>query len=532
MGDQTARTRAGTELEELTTLVERAQCGDLQAFGRIIEGFQGKARRYAGSVLGDSDLVDDAAQESFIQVYRGLPQLRDPAAFPGWFKKLVLNQSRRLIRGKRVRAVPLEEAAGLWADTPGPAEVAESREMKEKVLQAIGALPEIERKVASLYYFQGCSQAEIAELLGLPLTTVNNRLHSSRRLLRENTELRAYSPIERMSRSKGSRNWLPSNLAPKEIATMAVNYKPTKQRLARGNAEVLIRAATRDDLPAVRQFDRELEEKLEVYNAQTPPGRENWPGGPWSDDEWLAAHFEKYERAGNITLLAEDPAGNVVGFADLWVAREPAPFGDSLDVECIDYFRDYYYLGLETVLLEEAEKVARAARLPAIDIGTNTSSGDYPSLRAFGLKVFYEYDNVRCRCPRVSALSRPQYRQVPRKDLDLSRLLRVAHWCPTDFTFSDEVENQQFAEFTAGGQRVIVELPPYVRGGAELFASPEALQSSAAMSTILRDCVALAGETGAEEAGLPCPSNIEIEPSKVDVISREFAFAWMRKAPA
>jgi hypothetical protein len=323
---------------------------------------------------------------------------------------------------------------------------------------------------------------------------------------------------------------------------MDLSYDATRQRLLRGDAEVTIRPMTRQDMPAVRRYDEELTAALAEYNANLPPGGiTNDAGGPWADDDELREHFEKYAARGNLTLLAVEEGGRVVGFADLWAADEPEPFGRSLDVECIDYFREYYLAGLETVLLAEAEAVARAARLPTLDVGTNTCSGEYTSLRRFGLKVFYEYDDVLCRCAPPRPGPRPQRRMLTPGRTDLSGLIRVSHWAPTDFTFRADEERGYIAGLTWPDRRAVLELwryedgrddvpvPPNVPNRAELYVQPEALFSPEAMGEVLAECAALAGEAGAREIPLPCPSEVAPDDADLEVLERRFAFAWLRK---
>lgn len=531
-------------MEELTSLVARAQEGDLDAFGALVASFKDAALRTARSVLNDRDLAEDAVQESFIQAYRGLPSLREPAAFPGWLRRIVVNHSHRLLRGKRVPLVPLEDASEVASDGADPAEAVQRQELKERVMDAVRKLPENERTVTTLFYFDGYSQNEIAEYLGIPVTTVNTRLYTSRKRLRDRMSDLVEQPlIERMSRSKMGRRLLPSNRSERETI-MALRYESTNRRLLKGDTEVTLRTMNREDIPLVRRFDMELTGVMDESNQMLPPGRENHPGGPWSNDEWLAGHFDRYEKDGGLILLATDDSGRVVGFAELWPSHEPEPFGDSLNVECIDYFREYYYMGLETVLLEEAEKVARSAGLPSLDIGTNTVSGDYPTLRSFGLKVFYEYDDVTVRCPEPAETRLP-HRMIQLEDLDLSGLLKVNHWAPTGFyAFMVPEERMWLAEIDLDGLRAVLELhgpskgdtelpvPEYAPEGADLFAPPEAMRSKELMSMLLRECAMLAGEAGAKEIKLPCPSDLALDPGKVGVVKREFAYAWLRKRVA
>ena len=75
----------------------------------------------AYSVLGDLELAEDAAQEAFLEAWRNLGKLRNPAAFPGWFRRIVRFRCSRLVRGKRVTTVPLEAAGEVSAPGPSPA---------------------------------------------------------------------------------------------------------------------------------------------------------------------------------------------------------------------------------------------------------------------------------------------------------------------------------------------------------------------------------------------------------------------------
>jgi RNA polymerase sigma factor (sigma-70 family) len=172
-------------VEELRSLVTRARAGDLAAYGEVVRRFQDMAFGYAYSILSDFHLAEDAAQEAFIQAYRDLGKLDEPAAFPGWFRRIVFKHCDRLRRRKQVATVPLISAGGVASQSPGPAEKAERREMADQVLAAIRSLPDDERTVTTLFYINGYSQKEVAEFLEVPVTTVNNRLHASRKRLRE-----------------------------------------------------------------------------------------------------------------------------------------------------------------------------------------------------------------------------------------------------------------------------------------------------------------------------------------------------------
>ena len=189
-------------MEEIRILIARATAARAaraeksQAFGEIVHRFQDLAFACAFSVLGDFHLAQDAAQEAFLTAWRNLDQLRQPDAFPGWLKRVVLTQCSRLTRGKRLETVtldslhatdtlgPLVQAPG-WSSAADPCAVYEQTERRSAVLAAIRALPEHERIVTTLFYMGDYSQNEIATFLEVPVGTVKKRLFSARHRLRE-----------------------------------------------------------------------------------------------------------------------------------------------------------------------------------------------------------------------------------------------------------------------------------------------------------------------------------------------------------
>jgi len=178
-------------VEEIEYLVTKAAdshvplADRLAAFGQLVQRFQDMVYGCAYAILGDFHLAQDAAQEAFLTAYRELPKLRQPKAFPGWLRRIVISQCRRITRRKRLSTTALDTAAAVPSTVPQPAEAVERREMKDKVLAAIRALPEHQRMATTLFYINGYSQKDIAEFLEVPITTVKKRLADSRTRLKE-----------------------------------------------------------------------------------------------------------------------------------------------------------------------------------------------------------------------------------------------------------------------------------------------------------------------------------------------------------
>ncbi len=154
------------------------------AFEVLAAEFSAQAERWAYQVLGDPAAAQDAAQEALITAFEHLGALRDPAAFPGWLKRIVSRQCSRITRARDYDAPALEDET-LAEDDDDPAAIAEARELARRLRGALDRLPEGERRVTELFYLSDLSQQEIAERMALPLTTVKKRLQYAREHLRE-----------------------------------------------------------------------------------------------------------------------------------------------------------------------------------------------------------------------------------------------------------------------------------------------------------------------------------------------------------
>ncbi len=168
-------------------LVRRCQRGDEAAFEALYQAYAERALRTAFLITDRRTLAEDAVQETFIQVWRSIRDLRDPLAFRGWFYRILIHRVRRL--GKRDGREPTLslEAVADHRDThmTGPEEQAERNEAFHRVRGAIARLPEAQRLTLILRYYSGLAEAEIAAALKIPIGTVKSRLHTARARLRD-----------------------------------------------------------------------------------------------------------------------------------------------------------------------------------------------------------------------------------------------------------------------------------------------------------------------------------------------------------
>jgi RNA polymerase sigma factor (sigma-70 family) len=174
-------------VDSLPDLISACRNGDLDAFGEIVRRFQNMAYGCAYAILSDSHLAEDVAQEAFIEAFHKLGELRDPAAFPGWFRRIVLTRCNRHSRRHRVETVPLGEAAELAGNVGMPDQEWSRKEAREQVLAAVRSLPEPQRLAVTLFYLGEHSSADVAGFLGISVGAVRKRLYDARRNLRERT---------------------------------------------------------------------------------------------------------------------------------------------------------------------------------------------------------------------------------------------------------------------------------------------------------------------------------------------------------
>jgi F-type H+-transporting ATPase subunit beta len=170
---------------QLASVVAAAQQGDREAFDQLVIRFQDMAYASAYAITGDLQLAQDAAQEAFLDAYQNLAHLREPAAFPGWFRRIVLGRSHRQLRAKTPTYVSLDELPDLDGGHSDPAEMLQQMEVAQNVQEAIAALSPNLRMAVALYYIQGYSQKEIAAYLETPVSTVKKRLFDARQQLKE-----------------------------------------------------------------------------------------------------------------------------------------------------------------------------------------------------------------------------------------------------------------------------------------------------------------------------------------------------------
>jgi RNA polymerase sigma-70 factor (ECF subfamily) len=164
--------------------------GDAEAFGEIVRRWERRIFALAYGMLGREEDARDATQETFMAAFRNLRNFRGDAKVSSWLHRIAVNQCITRQRRAKVRneAALDDEAEKDAASFAAPLEVlpscvVEVRERTVAVRRAVNSLPVDLRQVIVMKEFEDLTFREIADALGLPLSTVKSRLYTALRQL-------------------------------------------------------------------------------------------------------------------------------------------------------------------------------------------------------------------------------------------------------------------------------------------------------------------------------------------------------------
>ncbi len=170
-------------------LVRRAQDGDRDAFGLLVQQFEPTVKAIALRRLGNQNEALELTQEVFLHVMRRLGQLREPERFAGWLRqvtaRMAINRATRRVPPQAVETGVLEAAA---ENADEPIHELISRERAARLWTAMDRLKPLDREALVAFYIRDLSLIEMADELDIPLGTVKRRLHTARKRLKTELE--------------------------------------------------------------------------------------------------------------------------------------------------------------------------------------------------------------------------------------------------------------------------------------------------------------------------------------------------------
>lgn len=173
-------------------LVESAIAGREACFEELVRRYQRPIAAYVYRMVGNYDAALDLTQEVFIKVYNSLTRYRSEFKFSTWIYKIAHNAAIDHLRRHAVREQALTNGfdterreVSLESRRMTPEQESERNERRSEIESVVQMLPAAYRELILLRHSRDLSYDEIAEVTGLPLGTVKNRLFRAREAMRD-----------------------------------------------------------------------------------------------------------------------------------------------------------------------------------------------------------------------------------------------------------------------------------------------------------------------------------------------------------
>jgi RNA polymerase sigma-70 factor (ECF subfamily) len=179
--------------------LEQARHGDKQAFGKLIEAYQGPVFNLAYRMLNNAGEAEEAAQEAFIRAYTRLDSYDPRRKFSTWLLSITSNYCIDQIRKRRHIMLSVDEPLPPHPALQSEKEAGPESQMMQSQQQALvqellAELPEEYRQAVVLRYWHDMSYDEIAETMDTSVSAIKSRLFRARRQLAESGVAMGISP--------------------------------------------------------------------------------------------------------------------------------------------------------------------------------------------------------------------------------------------------------------------------------------------------------------------------------------------------
>lgn len=180
-------------MDEDQEIIDRTLRGEREAFEVIIQKYQRPLFNYIGRMVGERELSLEFTQEVFIKTYSSLHSYRPQYKFKTWLYRIASNLIIDYWRKKKLPMHSLDQQEG-WGnqtlslqvpdDQPSVVRKHELSELRQRIEAALGKIPVSFRELFVWRHINELSYEEIAEIKGLPVGTVKNRVFQAKEMLR------------------------------------------------------------------------------------------------------------------------------------------------------------------------------------------------------------------------------------------------------------------------------------------------------------------------------------------------------------
>jgi RNA polymerase sigma-70 factor (ECF subfamily) len=169
-------------------LLERARAGDLEAFDQLMRVHEKQVLNTALRILGNMEDAQDAAQETFLRLYKHLNRLPDMLEIKSWLYRVTVNVCNDVHRKRRRNRTEALSGPDPASTAPDPELSWLNQERGRLVEMALTTLPEKERAAVVLRDVEGFSTREVAGILGSSEVTVRSQICVARGKLKKFTD--------------------------------------------------------------------------------------------------------------------------------------------------------------------------------------------------------------------------------------------------------------------------------------------------------------------------------------------------------
>jgi RNA polymerase sigma-70 factor (ECF subfamily) len=155
-------------------LVKQAQHGNAEAFVRLIEKNKTSLYKVAKSYISNDEDVADAISETVLLAYEHIHELKTAAYFKTWLTRILINQCKNIIQ-KEKKCVPADEITEIGYIDTSQSDI--------EFLDLLSRLPKEDKTIFVLYYSEGFTIRQVAEMLEMNENTVASRLSRGKQKL-------------------------------------------------------------------------------------------------------------------------------------------------------------------------------------------------------------------------------------------------------------------------------------------------------------------------------------------------------------
>lgn len=167
-------------------LIARVRAGEREVFAELIERYKARVFHTTLRMLRQREEAEEAAQDTFVRAYRGLPKFREEASFSTWIFRICYNVCLSYLERKKMPVADMTEAESLTLpEEDSPERLFENREFQHLLEQVMATLSPKQRSALVLYHTQHLSYNEIAEIMEEPVANVKTHLFRGRAKVRE-----------------------------------------------------------------------------------------------------------------------------------------------------------------------------------------------------------------------------------------------------------------------------------------------------------------------------------------------------------